>query len=347
MPRAKIVFLYTEIAGYFLACARELAKRADVLIVRWPVNSEAPFNFGEESNVMIHNRKDYDREGLLKLVRGFNPDLIVCSGWIDKDYLAIAKDFRKKIPVVVSLDNHWTGSWRQRLAVVLSPFFLKRRFTHAWVPGEPQTRFARALGFKKNLLTHFYCADTPLFNGIYDRTFAAKMKKLPRRFLYVARYVEHKGIFEMWQAFKELKEETNTDWELWCIGTGDQWENRKEYAGIKHIGFVQPADLETWVAQTGVYILPSKFEPWGVSVQEFAICGMPLLLSDCVGSATFFLHENGFRFKAGSVAEMKQVMKKIINLSDAELLVLAQKSHEIGLAIYPEKWSNNLLQLVK
>ncbi len=103
MAKAKVVFLYTEIAGYFLACVEELSKSADVLIVRWPVNKEAPFNFSEQSSVKIIDRKEYTDEILTGLIHDFNPDILVCSGWLDKGYLKIAKSFHKKIPVVVSL----------------------------------------------------------------------------------------------------------------------------------------------------------------------------------------------------------------------------------------------------
>ena len=344
---AKIVFLYTELAGYFLACVEELSKQAEVMIVRWPVNKEAPFQFSNSESVKIHDRKTLTDEQLEMLVRSFDPDVLVCSGWIDKGYLKVARSFKQKIPVVVSLDNHWTGSLRQKIAVWTAPFYLRRIFTHAWVPGKPQAAFAQKLGFGEKILLNFYCADTPLFDGIYQRTFSAKRTAFPHRFLYVARYVEHKGIFELWQAFEELQRDQKNDWELWCIGTGDQWEKRVEHDKIRHIGFVQPTDLEKYIAETGVYILPSKFEPWGVTVQEFATCGFPMLVSDCVGSRTRFLTDNGFEFKAGDVADLKTAMQKIMALPDAELIRMAEKSHASGIELTPTLWAENLLQLVK
>lgn len=268
MSQAKVVFLYTEIAGYFLACVEELAKSAEVLIVRWPVNKEAPFNFGANSSVQIYDRKSFSESELTELVTNFNPDILICSGWIDKGYLKTSRSFRKKIPVVISLDNQWTGSIKQRIACLTSPFYLKKIFTHAWVPGKPQEEYAKKLGFGTNILLNFYCADTNLFDQIYKRTFSAKEKQFPHRFLYVARYVEYKGIFELWKAFAEFCKESKSDWELWCLGTGDQWEKRMIHPKIKHVGFVQPGDMEEYISQTGVFVLPSKFEPWGVSLQE-------------------------------------------------------------------------------
>lgn len=346
-PQTKIVFLYTEIAGYFLACAERLSEYAEVLIVRWPINKEAPFQFDIPSRIKVLDKSTLSESELRDQVKSFNPDLVVCSGWIDKTYVNIARSFRKKIPVVISLDNHWKGTLKQRLAAWVSPIYLKRIFTHAWVPGKPQAEFARKLGFGDHILTDFYCADIGLFQPVFERTFPAKREKFPRRFLYVARYVEHKGIFELWEAFRQLREETNTDWELWCIGTGDRWEERVEVEGIKHFGFVQPADLEPFIGETGVYILPSKFEPWGVTVQEFAACGFPMLLSNEVGASSRFLSDNGYGFKAGSVNDLKEKMKLIIGKPESELIQMGLKSNELGTSLNPEIWAKNILQLVK
>src|SRR5688572_27242054 len=59
MAPAKIVFLYTELAGYFLACVEALSKNAEVMIVRWPVNKEAPFQFSTPGSVKIYNRNEW------------------------------------------------------------------------------------------------------------------------------------------------------------------------------------------------------------------------------------------------------------------------------------------------
>lgn len=345
----KVVFLYSEVAGYFLSCAQALSKKAEVLVFRWPVNKEAPFDLSAYENLQIKDRSKFNQTELEKALHEFNPDVIVCSGWMDKGYLKAAKSFKKKIPVVLTMDNHWTGSIKQQIAGLTSNFHFKRTFTHAWVPGHPQVKFAEKLGFKGDrLITGFYCADTSHFEGIYQRTIERKRSNFPKRFLYVARYVEHKGIFEMWQAFQELKEE-NSDWELWCIGTGDEWENRIEDERIQHFGFVQPSDIEEYIAKTGVYILPSKFEPWGVTAHEFAAAGFPLLLSDQIGAKWDFLKEgeNGFEFESGSVEAIKNQFRKIMNLSDDELVKMSERSHALGMSNTPDIWSDKIVSIVE
>lgn len=342
----RFLFLYTEIAEYFLACCKELAKHGEVHIVRWPVNREAPFHFQFDEKLKLYSKSDYDLEGLKKLVGEINPDVIVCSGWIDKDYLKIAKPYFKKIPTIMSCDTHWTGSLKQRIATVISRFTLMHIFSHAWVPGQIQKQYVLHLGFKEqNIQPGFYSCDFNHFAKIYESQKINKEKQFPKRFLYVGRYYEFKGIRELWQAFIELQNEQANDWELWCLGIGDI--DPIQHPKIKHFGFVQPKDLETYTSQTGVFVLPSRFEPWGVVVHEFAASGFPLLLSEAVGAKEQFLEENknGYSFSPNNVVSLKIAMKSMMAKSDAELIAMGRYSHQKAQSITPEKWAQNFLKL--
>jgi hypothetical protein len=113
------LFLYTEIAEYFLACCNELTKHGEVHVVRWPVNKEAPFQFQINEKIKLYTKTDYNAIQLKQLVDNIKPDVIICSGWIDKDYLKITKSYFKKIPTVMTCDTHWNGSFKQHLATVI------------------------------------------------------------------------------------------------------------------------------------------------------------------------------------------------------------------------------------
>ena len=347
MSRRKVAFLYSEIAGYFSANVRELAKSTDVLIFRWPINKEAPFKFEEIENVEILDRSDFSQEAIETKLKTFTPDILVCSGWMDKGYVNAVKSFKKSIPTVLTLDNHWKGGLKQKIAAAVSPFYLKKIFTHAWVPGDPQAIFANKLGYKgEYLIRDFYCADVSLFQAKFEDSFPSKKEHFPKRFLYVARYVEHKGIFEMWKAFLSLTKEERSGWELWCLGTGEEWDNRIEGEGIKHIGFVQPSDFGKYLKETGVYILPSKFEPWGVTVQEFAVSGFPMIVSDAVGAKSKYLKNNGVSVQAGSEIDLKKAMIQFIQMSDEQLVEMGEKSNKIGRSFDASKWVENLMSII-
>src|SRR5574343_195065 len=339
----RFVFLYTELAEYFLSCCRELDKQAEVHIFRYPVNKEAPFQF-EFSELNIYNKSDFNLFSLKEKIKSIQPDVIVCSGWMDKDYNLLARDFRNIIPVVAAFDTSWRGDLKQQFLRFISSWYLHSRFTHAWVPGKKQAEYALKLGFKKDkILTGFYSCNVTYFNGIFNDSIQQKKSDFPKRFLFVGRYYDFKGVQEMWRAFVELKSEFPNDWQLWCAGVGDIIP--KLHPDIRHLGFIQPGDMREILRQTGVFILPSRFEPWGVVVHEHAAAGFPLLLSDQVGASEQFLVSgtNGFTFQANNIGQIKNAMKQIILLNSTDLLRMAEISHSKAQAITPGKWVQQIL----
>lgn len=349
MTRRNILILYTELAGYTLASLNALAQTEGIYIhlVRWPVNSEAPFQFDFHKSITVYDRKNYTTEQLLKLADSIQPELILCSGWTDKSYLAVCKVWRRSIPVVLAMDNKWQGTARQQLARLVSRFTIMRYFTDCWVPGREQLSYAEKLGFgKHNIKTGFYTCDVSRFSGIFQETFASKNEHFPHVFVYAGRYYDFKGVEDLWKAFARLKKEVPNDWKMVCLGAGDI--PPMVHPDIAHEGFVQPEKLSEVMKRTGVFVLPSRVEPWGVVVQEFAAAGFPLLLSRAVGAADTFLHEgrNGFAFNAHDVDSLLLAMQSIVELSDKHLLEMGQKSAELATAENPERWAATLLSFI-
>lgn len=342
--------MYTELADYFLSCINYLSENysVDILIVRWPVNKEAPFKFNFTEGVKVISKQDYSYSELEKIVSNFTPDFIYCSGWMDKDYLKLCNTNNSARTKVLGLDNHWVGSIRQMLGVIYARFSFANYFTHCWVPGSKQYIYARKIGFSPNQIRKgFYSADVALFDKHYHSYAPSKNVDYPHRFIYVGRYAPAKGIQDLWKAFDELHLTQPNDWELWCLGTG----SLEPYAHpkIKHFGFVQPTQLVDYIQKTGVFILPSTFEPWGVVVHEFAAAGFPLLCSNKVGAKEIFLEENknGFVFESNNVDSILQALKKVINLSNADLNKMALESNRISKRITPALWSETLIAMIE
>jgi glycosyltransferase involved in cell wall biosynthesis len=345
-----IVFLYTEIAPYFLACAKALASdyQANVHIVRYPVNNEAPFLFENKNvGVTLYDRRNYNRTELQGLVRSISPSVILCSGWIDSDYLAICKHFFGKVPAVLTMDTHWRGDLKQQLARLAGRFYLRQRFNYAWVPGEPQKKYARKLGFgEEQISLGFYSCDTDYFSSLYEQTKEEKEKHFPKRFIYVGRYYDFKGLPLLWKAFAELQQESPNDWELWCLGTGtlEPFHHPK----IKHLGFVQPAEMLPYIKDTSVFVMPSLFEPWGVVLHEFATMRYPAVVSDRVGAAGRFVKEgiNGFIYPANSSSALKEKLKTIMQISPEKLTLMGEESRKMALQITPRTWAAAVMRFV-
>lgn len=348
--KRKILILYTELAGYTIACIHAyLGKypQDEIHLVRWPVNNEAPFDFSFGAAIRVYERKSFDRQRLLQLAEKISPDGIICSGWIDKDYVQVCRAWNHKIPVVLVMDNKWLGTMKQQLARLVSGFSVQKQATYAWVPGTAQKEYALRLGFKEaNIRTGFYSADLGFFNQQFSAAHEYKQQHFPHRFIYSGRYYDFKGVREMWNAFIKWKETSVNDWELWCLGTGDI--PPVQHPAIRHFGFVQPSELAAVLKDAGVFILPSRVEPWAVVVHEFAAAGFPLLLSDAVGAASAFLREgeNGFVFRAGDEAAIARAFSSIAKMTDEQLNEMGAKSHAVAQSITPETWADTLHSLI-
>ena len=135
-----------------------------------------------------------------------------------------------------------------------------------------------------------------------------------------------KGLKDLAEAWRSLGTERK-DWEIVFIGDGPLKPILLKLEQAKTLSFMQPKELASEIEQAGCLILPSRTEPWGVVVHEFASAGLPLILSDKVGAGASFLIQgyNGYTFKAGNLKSLKNSMRKIIFSSDEELLMMSEK----------------------
>lgn len=342
----KVLVLYSEIAGYVLSSLRQLAETDDVHLVRWKVNDEAPFKFDTGSLEVVVKDEFGGPEGLLVYATKLAPHVIYVSGWIDKDYLKVAKEFKGSIPVILGMDTPWQGSWRQHVASLLSFRLIRPYFSKAFVSGQPQMKYAQKLGFKRSEIeTGLYCADTPLFEEYYARR-VKRSSHAARKFLYVGRYVPQKGINVLWEAYKLYRERSENPWELTCIGTGELFDERPIIEGVTHLGFVQPEDLGDALENTSVFILPSLYEPWGVVVQEYAVAGYPMICSDKVMAHTRFLNEeNGILIQSNNTMELATAMLNMESKNVQEIQSMGNKSHALGMGLTPEDWVDSFHKL--
>lgn len=353
-PLKKVLFLYTELAPYFVACVERTVKdhAVEVHVVRWPVNKEAPFNLDFGPHVHVHDRSAFNDLSLRRFANQLKADIVFASGWVDKVYLQVCRDtVRRGKPAVMCSDTAWRGDLRQWAAVGAARFWLRRTFTHAWVTGEAQAMYAGYLGFPRTHVRRgFYAADIDRFAPMAERFLPSKSAKFPHRFLCVARYIPTKGHQYLVEAFAELCDtDAAGDWELWCIGTGALHPLEHTHPRIRHIGFVQADEVWRYMEQSGVFILPSLYEPWGVVVHEHAAAGFPMVLSHAVGAKDRFLQEghNGYCFITGDKESLKATFRKVIAKSDIELLAMGERSAQIGKGWGPKQWAEVVMDLMQ
>jgi glycosyltransferase involved in cell wall biosynthesis len=347
----RVLYLYIEVMGYSMATIRKLIDLGvEVHIVYSDRKKLTPFQPESLNNLFFYRLSDFNHSSLKELVDRISPVITVVSGWQEKKYLPITYHLKKNNKIVVSgFDDQWYSTIRQILA---SFFFkcgiLKLFYSHAWVSGSYQFEYARRLGFKKKeIIYDLYSADLELFHDAFTRNINNKNKKYPHRFLFVGRFELVKGIDILLKAWEMLGNE-KSDWELVLIGNGSMKPQIFNNKSIIVKDFIHPNELINEISQAGCFVLPSRIEPWGVVIHEFASAGLPLIVSTAVGSASTFLIEgfNGYSFDVGNVNSLMKHLKNIINSSDEILISMGSRSNVLSNRISPITSAQNLLSVL-
>jgi glycosyltransferase involved in cell wall biosynthesis len=135
-------------------------------------------------------------------------------------------------------------------------------------------------------------------------------------FLFCGQMIERKGVDLLLEAFGRLVSE-HYPVRLMLVGREAELpgllERLPEPARqrVRYEGFQAPANLPRYFAQADAFILPSRYDGWGVVVNQAMGAGLPVLTSDAVGAARDWVTDgvNGRVFVAGDGQALYEAMK--------------------------------------
>lgn len=348
MDHYTILILYTELMPYNVIVIKALVnKGCRVHVVLQDTNKKTPYFPPLLEGVTYYNRSTFEGpDHLFRLVKKLNPDLVWTAGWIDPLYNKVADMIRKKLhlPVVASSDTQWRGG-KQWLNVLTSCFRQRRWFSHIFVSGEWQVKYARKLGFRPDqILMHNLSADVRLFSQINPDS---RKTDYPKRLLYIGRFAPEKGLAYLLEAWKSIKDRKG--WLLTLVGNGPEKGKLTGYPDVEILDFMDQQDLATVLENSGAFILPSVFEPWALVLHEAACAGLPILVSKRCGAVASFVREgeNGYLFIPGNVNSIRYSIEKLIMQPEDHLLQMGRNSRELAMQITPEKVADTLLSALK
>jgi glycosyltransferase involved in cell wall biosynthesis len=251
---------------------------------------------------------------------------------MDFEYLKAVytyKKINKLTKTYCAIDDQWKNTLRQKIGTYIYKLFLNKKvFDYMWVAGSPQLYYASNFGVKYNQVISGLLVASSKFNGNPNKS---------RRFVYVGRFVNVKGIDLLISAHKLLDINIRNKWQLELIGSGPLVNIIKDSLDefITYKGPLFGEDLALELSKGGVGCCVSLHEPWGVVVHEYCLNSMPLILSNTVGSnSEFLINElNGFIFESSSVDGLYNSLLKIVKLSDDEYYNFGQNSKRLSTRI--------------
>src|SRR5262249_36569992 len=84
---------------------------------------------------------------------------------------------------------------------------------------------------------------------------------------------------------------------------------------IEYAGFQAPEALPEFFARAHVFVLPSRYDGWGVVVNQALAAGLPVICSDAVGAGHDLVMDevNGLKFSVGDATALAERMRRFLD----------------------------------
>ncbi len=129
-------------------------------------------------------------------------------------------------------------------------------------------------------------------------------------FLYIGWLVQEKGVFDILEAI--ISSETLRNHSFVFAGDGHSREDMEEIViqegldNVKITGWCEQDELESLLAISNIFVLPSYAEGFPNAIVEALCEGLPVITSDVGGIADSVHHgQNGFLIKPGNISQLR------------------------------------------
>jgi glycosyltransferase involved in cell wall biosynthesis len=365
--RPRVAVLWAGL-GYMHASLRALADEgAELLVYHRSVDSDAPFEPDAlTAGLSAHGwREPPGADELAAAIDDFDPDALLVCSWHIGSYRTVARHARGRTLRIVGLSNQWlsrgmrgrsrgaaglASRWlsrpKQWAGVAISPLVVRPAYDAALVPDERAAVFAAKLGFPvERLIWGMNTCDQPRFAAVAHQRREAPP---PKAFLFVGRLVADKALDVLADGYARYRAIVDEPWPLLVAGAGPDEHLLQDRDGVELAGFVQPADLPKLYEQAGCFVLPSRFEPWGVVIHEAVSAGLPVICTRSCGASTRLVLDghNGVVLTPDDPLALGAAFRRIHEATDDERAAMGRASEMLSLQYTPARWAQNLLRRI-
>lgn len=234
------------------------------------------------------------------------------------------------------------------------------RFQAAVVGGESHRSYLADLGMPTDRVHLGYNAvGNAAIEALAESARAAARPLNAPYFLTVCRFAPEKNLHTLIRSYAAYVRRCETaPWHLALVGDGPLRQELERLAaeeGVAQLcrwpGFLPIRETARWYAHAGTFVLPSRSEPWGLVVNEAALCGAPLLLSDRCGAAGTFVPASGMpsgkTFDPGNAEALTGHLAAMAALSPAARRVLGDSARSIAREWGPDRFASGVMDALE
>lgn len=308
-----IVFFTNQPAFYKINLYNEISKKKKVLVMFLGIiESDRTKDFitgNMNFEYLFINEIECEKRNklkscfkLIKILKSIKYDLIITMGWsCIKDFIIAFISPKKKNATVCesSIYESRLDNWKKYLKKLIC-----NRISYTFVSGIPQKEIYERLGFKEKIII---TGGVGLFNK--NKRELKKVEKDKKKFKYlcVARLIPVKNLEFLINAFNKNGKS------LTIAGQGILEEKLRKIAkeNIKFTGHIPNKEIGRLYQEHDIFILSSKVEPWGLVVEEALYNGLPVIVSNKVGSNIDMVknYNSGETFQFDSENDLNEKIK--------------------------------------
>jgi glycosyltransferase involved in cell wall biosynthesis len=201
--------------------------------------------------------------------------------------------------------------------ILLAPMFFLSDAIFA-IGGEAITSYKNH-GYNKDICKVHYAINNEKFLRSNNLAFKNELKNNGKFiFLTSSSLINRKGIDLAISAYLALDDHQRTLAELWIIGDGPEKQNLMNLAkndqGVKFFGFIQPDFVSKYFALATAFIFPTRYDGWGVVLNEAIAFGLPVIVSDAAVSSELICNGiNGYVCKSDCLHDYITAMRILLN----------------------------------
>ena len=200
--------------------------------------------------------------------------------------------------------------------------------------------------FNKNVSAKIFFSSSPIKNEKFRQRY---LKLFPKRalirkklgisaekkaILFVGRFVDEKNIFILIDSIEKIVKDGEENILCFLVGGGylekvfiEHIKDKKLENFIRILPFLEFNKLSMFYSVSDIFVLPSKWEPWGLVVNEAMNFSLSVIVSDRVGCARDLVKNdiNGYVFPFENSEKLSECILKSVKTSDR----LGENSYKI------------------